>query len=133
MQLPPFKRIVVEDFQDQKSWIGRLLYPINSFFTTISQGMQNGLTFQDNLAAQIVTISFQNTTNAFPLFFKSTLSTKPIGLWIINVQDNTTSPLVLAGPVTPVWQFVDASKQLELLNITGLITNNLYKISMIVI
>lgn len=77
MRIPAIKKLLMEDFQDQQSWISKLLYPLNMFMTTVSNGLSNGLTIQDNMIAQVKTILVNGATPVTS--FSWHYSTKPIG------------------------------------------------------
>lgn len=42
------RKILAEEFKDQP-WIAKLLGPLNEFITQVTQGINGGLTIQDNL------------------------------------------------------------------------------------
>lgn len=58
-RLPTIRSFRIEEFTDQKSWIGRLLSPLNEFITSIVIALSNGLTFRDNLNCQLKTVQIQ--------------------------------------------------------------------------
>jgi hypothetical protein len=65
MKLPTFKRIVSEEFPEQRKWLPKLIAPLNSFLEQVTQGLNKNITVQDNLDAEIKTI----TVSEFPYIF----------------------------------------------------------------
>lgn len=132
MQLPPIKRLIVEDYPSQKSWIDRLLYPLNQFLTSISTGLQNGITFQENLLSQIQTVTLNNNTAELPILFKWNFQVKPQGLLLVNIQDVSTTPQPFSSAVFPTWTYLDQSKQFRISSISGLVANQRYTLTFLV-
>lgn len=52
-KVPTVRRLVVEDFPDQKKWIGRLFDILNTFIINVVQGLSNQLTISENMLAQV--------------------------------------------------------------------------------
>lgn len=105
--LPPIKRLAQEDYHDQP-WIGRLLGPLNQFLQSIYAAFNNGFTMNENMIAQVKTLTIAgavpNLANGkyvtqwnwpFP-------ATRPVGLWIGNITDISAAPIVKAVIVLPV-------------------------------
>lgn len=132
MQLPPVRRLIVEDFPSQKGWIDRLLYPLNQFLTSMATGLQNGLTFQENILSQIQTVTISNNTAEFPILFKWNFHNKP-QMVFMNAFDVSTIPQPFSSAVFPTWVYLDASKQIQVSSITGLVANQKYSLTFLVI
>lgn len=62
-KLPPFKRFSLEDFQDQRGWIEKLISPLNEFTTRVTGALVNGLTHSENVQAQIGLIKVQTSAS----------------------------------------------------------------------
>lgn len=132
MKLPPLKRLTVEEFpSQQQSWIGKLLYPLNQVFLALSSGLKNGITFQDNIAAQVYTTTFNNNSAELPIIFKSTLQSKPTGLWVVNVVDVSSTPQALTGAVFAQWDYDSANNQFRITSITGLVSAQTYQLTIL--
>lgn len=131
MRLPPIKKLIIEDYPSQKSWIDRLIYPLNQFMTAISSGLQNGLTFEENITSQVYTVEFNNNTAEFPILFTFKFQSKPFGLFIVNIQDVTRIPLPFASAVFPTWTFLDQTRQIRISAISGLVANQRYSLTVI--
>lgn len=118
-------RFLVEDFQEQKGWIGKLLSNLNSFIEEVVGAITSGLTVEDNLQQEIKEIKFQNQTNNFPLKFLTKFAINPRGLNIIycyNVTDNTMP----ASSIWPKWSY--GNGELKISAIDGLTSGKVYVI-----
>ena len=71
MKLPTFTRIIREDmpFKVQK-WIDKLISPLNSFMLTVRNGLNKGMTINDNMAGAIKKVLVRG--NAVEFAYKST-------------------------------------------------------------
>lgn len=131
-RIPTLKRLITEDFKDQKSWIGKLLQPLNQFLETVNASLDHGLTFEDNIASEIKTLTFRNDTGVFPLKFLSKLGKKPKGLWVINAVDLEDAPSTLTTAVYADWGY-NQDGQIQINNFSGLTSARNYAITLIVI
>lgn len=52
-KVPPIRRLLIEDFPSEKSWIGKLFEILNSFIITTVNGLTSQLTIRENMLAQI--------------------------------------------------------------------------------
>ena len=132
MQLPPLNQLLVQDFQGEQSWIGRLLFPLNQLFQSLTNGFNKGITFQDNISCTIYTVNFNNNSSSFPILFKSGISTVPQGLLVINVQDISNAPQALAGAVFPSWTYLSRTSQVNVSSLTGLVSKQQYAVTFLV-
>lgn len=90
--LPSIKRFLVDDYPtDIQKWIGTLLYPLNLLMNTIFQNLTNGITFSQNMLAQINTLSVSgaNPTTSFQYNFKS--QGNPVAVWIGSISPAPTA------------------------------------------
>src|SRR5438045_2845699 len=111
MLVPVTTTLDVQSFQGQQNWIGRLLGPLNSFFTTISIAMNGNITFGDNIPCQTIKMSFTYTAASdFPKVIKWTLpsntqqnySANPIELRVCSAMENGVGVAVV-----PAWSFAN--------------------------
>lgn len=137
MKLPPIRRLAVEDFPDQKQWIGRLLTPLNSILQSLSVGIQHNITFQDNIASQLITLTFTNNSSelgtANPQKFLVTLQSKPTQIIVGQAQDVSNAPQSLAGAVFPTWAYQSSSNQVVISAFSGLVSGQRYQINLLVL
>ena len=128
-QLKPAK-LTLEDFPEQRSWIGTLFGVLNQFTNDIVQSYNNQLTVADNLFMEIREIKFVNQSGDFPLKFTTKFSSNPKGLTPIYLFDNTVGSY---SPLTPqlVWSYADGA--LSISNISGLTAATTYTIRLLVL
>lgn len=95
MRLPPIKRFLMEDFQTEASWIGRLIIPLNTFMTIMTNGLDNGMTISENMLAQIKTISVSGATSQTSFLWPFQI--KPIGCHVIACTKADGTPFQNPG------------------------------------
>lgn len=129
-KLTPVK-LNVEDFKDQASWIGKLFTVLNSFTNDLVTAFSNSISIQDNLLQELKDIAFLNSTNTFPLSFKTKFPTvSPQGLIPILVYD---SDLGLPSTTAPWVTWTYANGAIAISNISGLTTGHNYLIRLLVV
>ena len=129
MKLPPIKRFLTEDYPTEKGWIDRFFGSFNLFMTAISNGLNNGMTIQDNMLAQIkpITISGASPSSKFAWKF----SGKPIGVLVIGLTKSDGSPSLVTASVTCDWSFSQGFVLIN--NVTGLNPGASYLVTFYVI
>lgn len=101
------QRLIVEDFPEQKDWIGKLFYVVNRFITEVIAALNGNIVFEQNITGQEHLFDFKYVSDAvsFPLEFKWNLSVKPKAFDIVaaTVETSTTSetPMIAVA----AWQF----------------------------
>jgi hypothetical protein len=66
MKLPSYARIISEEIPSEpRKWIGKLIDPLNSFMLSIKNGLNKGLTINDNMSGALKTVTVTNNTVAF--------------------------------------------------------------------
>lgn len=123
------KKLSVEDFKEQQSWIAKLLQPLNDFFSQVNQGFNNGLTVEDNLSQEIKEIKFLNDSTNFPLSFKTKFASNPKGLTLIYCVDSSNTDLT----VQPCLNWSYNNGIITIRSITGLVSSSTYTIRVLVI
>lgn len=127
--LPPIKRFLTEDFPEQASWIGTLLYPLNQFLNTVYSNLNNGITLAQNMFAQIATLPIKGSSPTTSFTWKFQTAGSPIGVSVINVSLSSGTGSAL-GAVTCQWSY--SAGIISISNITGLDSANSYNITFIV-
>ena len=84
MKLPVLRRILKEDLQkagEVPSWIDALLDPLNEFIDNVTLAFRNNITFPDNFAGKLVSISFTHNVelNVNPGSNAKILGVMPLG------------------------------------------------------
>lgn len=129
MRLNPAK-LTLEDFPEQRSWIGKLFSVLNKFTGDLVQGFTNQLTVEDNLFQEIREVKFTNSSSEFPLKFRTKFASAPkvlIAGYLFNV---TTGVYSTAAPWVQ-WSYQDG--QVLISNVSGLTTDNQYTMRLILI
>jgi hypothetical protein len=128
-KLPSIKRLATEDFGSQKDWIGKLLSPLNQFMDSVVTALNNQLTFSDNMASVVKTISVSGT---YPLYFTWTRKDKPIGLWVVNAYEASGVHVTFTTAISADWEYT-VSNQIRINSFVGLPTTTTYNVTIIVI
>lgn len=130
-QVPNTKRLTMEDFKDQQSWISKLLSPLNDFMASVTFALNNQLTIKENLAMEFkeldVTVSASNT---YPIYFKCKFPIKAMALWVGNAVEIAGSPSPITNPVYVDWEYING--QVKINNITGLTVGKRYRLTVVV-
>ena len=91
MKLPVFRRISEADFPaTAKTWIGKLLTPLNLFIDQVRNTFNKNITFHENISCQIKELTF-STSESYsgydftPLQFLKEFDRKAVGLFVLQV------------------------------------------------
>lgn len=124
--VPTLKRLVVEDFPEQQSWIGKLVSPLNLFVQAVNAALGNGLTWSENIAGAVRTLDIRSGDT---LTFSSAF--KPIGVWVVAV-----SPLEVGAVCTAAvfadWEWTQ-SGSVNVKNLFGLTAGKKYKVTFLLL
>lgn len=115
--LPPIKRIIAEDFPDQKSWIAKLIWPLNTFMEGVVSALNKRLTFAENMNAQIKTIAVPGAQTMARVGFQSSIG-KPLAVFVASVVDRASPARVVRAPVAVDWNYSEGNIFIN--NISGL-------------
>lgn len=90
MRIKTTTLLKVEDFPDQKGWIGKLISPINDFFTQAIKIINDGGVFPDNFVGKDYVFKFTYQTDAltFPQLFKWNLLSRPLALVVVSATED---------------------------------------------
>lgn len=111
MIIPTLKRLIVEDFPSQKSWIDKLIQPLNTFFEGISSALSKGLTFSDNFDGDIRTIE---TSGVYPIKLAWTRRNRPKAVWVVDWSAKSGSTPTISSAVQVQWSNgTDGSLQID--------------------
>lgn len=130
-QIPVNKRLLAEDFPaDQKSWISRLLAPLNDFMTQVTGALNNQLTVRENMAAEHREIEFlvrATPALTYPLFFKTKFNLKPVVVTCVGAREVAGAPQPIGQAVFADWEY--ANGQVSITNLTGLTVGKTYRVT----
>lgn len=117
-KLPTIKRLLQEDFKDQSSWIGRLLSPLNQFLEAVTSSLNKGLTFSDNHAAEIRTVTLDGN---FPVRVSlSSLRARPSLVWKARLERQDGQAVVLATAFDFTWSYQSEGNGISIDSVVGI-------------
>lgn len=133
MRLPTQKKVLKEDLKEAPPWVDNLIQPINTFMENVYQCLNKNVTFYDNIASFIYTVTYK-TPVSYPadvdvVEFLNQLKTKPIGVIVLQVYDKANYEPA-AGPVYVPW--VENNGSITLGTITGLEAEKSYLVRLAV-
>ena len=128
-KLPSIKNLIIEDFPDQKSWIQKLIYPINAFMEMVFLNLNKGLTFNENMLAFTKEVPFIGGSSAS---FKNIMKVRPVGLWIIDARQADDYNAILSSALYADWTY-NQNNEIVINNISGLTAGKKYIITFAVI
>jgi hypothetical protein len=112
--------------------VGKLAFPINSFFEEVRAGFNKSINF-DNLAQELIVLSFTTNEAGQPLNvlkFKTTVS-KVSGIMPISLKILSNSQAFVTQ--APFVNFSQSEKFVTIPYISGLTSSTKYEISLLVI
>ena len=104
------QKLIVEDFPEQKEWIGKMFSVINDFFQKVQTEVNGSLEFNSNIMGVEHTFDFFYVSHAasLPLIVKWTKSKRPssvvvaaayLGNWSGDWDDSPTAMYVISNKV----------------------------------
>ena len=128
------RRLIKEDFKkDQQDLVGKIASILNPFMDSITNALTNQLTFEDNLNAQVTTITVSVDGNGIPtspLSVKYNLTSTATKLWVVSSQNTTNSNSYLTG--APFLEWSNNGTQININHITGLTAGNSYQLTLVI-
>lgn len=101
--LPPIRKLYLEDYASQKTWIGPFLIIMNQFMTAVVSALTKSLTLVDNSTSDIKTITLSTVpTASAPVGIAWTKPIAPIAVMVGNVKLSTGS-FTLANAIQVQW------------------------------
>lgn len=123
-------KLLIEDFKDQASWIGKLFSTLNSFTGDIVSAFTNNITINDNLLQELKDIQYLNNAASFPLSFKTKFpSISPKGLTPVYLFDIDAQSYSTQAPWV-VWTYNNG--QIFLTDVSGLTSGHTYVLRVLV-
>jgi hypothetical protein len=117
------QRIISQDFPEGvRSWINRLIIPLNQFMTSVSALLNHGLTFESHMNAEIKII---RVTSADRPTLSYRLKSKPIGLIVLRCHEELKFPISL--------DWVTTESGIKIRNIFGLEPLKTYTITLLIL
>jgi len=129
MKINSIKKIITEDFQEQKSWIGKLVSPLNQFMDSVSSALNNRLTINDNMSGLTKSILVDGT---YPLKIAWPMSQKPTIVLVGNCKKVNGVHTPVTSAVYVDWS-VSSDGSLSIDNVTGITASasDVYQITIV--
>jgi hypothetical protein len=119
-ELPQIRRLLVEDFLEQKDWISKLFIPLNNFMDGTFAALNRGVSLRQNMAADIKVVTLNRVPTALDYASVAwNIPQKPIAVHVGRVQRTDNTAVVLASVVQVQWEY-DLTKGFRLTNLIGL-------------
>jgi hypothetical protein len=118
-ELPQIRRLLVEDFLEQKEWISKLFIPLNTFMDGTFTALNRGITLRQNMAADIKVVTLNRVPTATDYASVAwTIPQKPISLHVGRIVRTDNTAITLAAAIQVQWDY-DINKGLRLTNLIG--------------
>lgn len=118
-QLPQLRRLLVEDFKNEKKWIGPLFLTVNNFMESVVNAFNKSLTLIDNTTSDIKTLTLSSVPSASsPAAIKWTKTNSPISVLVGNVVLTAGGAFSLTTAVQVQWAMSGTS--LQITGLTGI-------------
>lgn len=90
MRIKATQLLKVEDFPEQKSWIGKLISPINDFINQSIKIINDGIIYPDNFVGKdtVLKFTYQSDALSFPLTYQWPLLIKPKALICVAATED---------------------------------------------
>lgn len=132
-KIQSFSRIIVEDYDEKdRPLVTKLANSLNPFCEAIVDALTKRLTITDNFDMSKKTVTLSVDSAGVPTTktsLKSELSSQCVGITVLRAV-NTTTPTHLATG-TPFVTFTDNDRLLSIVNITNLVPNDKYTLTLI--
>lgn len=127
-------KLLTEDFPSKYSdLVGKLAFVINPFLDNLVEALDGRLNFTDNLDAEVKELRITPTSD-LPLRIRTGLTFCDTIL-VGRVTNLTNTSATLTTPPFVEYSNVEdgAARQIEITNITGLVTTDTYRIKLILL
>ena len=132
--IPQIRRLLTEDFNEQKSWIAKLFSPLNVFMDGVLAALSRGITIRQNMAADIKTFEIDKAPTVADYWPVSwSLPVPPLCVHVASVTRKDGADFTLAAAVGVQWKY-DSIKGFRITNIVGVTpsTANVYVLTLTV-
>lgn len=122
------KKLILEDFAEQRPWIDKLVQPVNAFFEQVYFALVGGLTISDNLKAQKWDYTLglgQDYTQAVKLQWNR--NEKPTAVIIGYIREISGAPASI-GNHSLEWYFNDGNIEVKF---NGLVNTKKYLVRIV--
>lgn len=115
-KLPPLRRLVAEDFQDQSDWIGKLIQPLNEHMERVTRAFNKGLTIEENFSGELREVTVDGV---YPLKLAWTQRQRPRSVVVGGVRKADGSTWTLSTAVQVQWQYTQGG-ELQIDTVVGI-------------
>lgn len=131
-KLPTTKKLLIEDVQppsEQEDWVRRLLWPMNSFMTSVYGALNKDLTLTENIDASIREIEFE-TDSAYTsgtwtnLQFPRNINHKTNGVLLLQIYDKSDPYAAIINATSISW--LDINGTINITYVAGLANSTNY-------
>jgi hypothetical protein len=128
-KLPGQKRILTEDFPDQKKWIPALLGPVNKFFEDITRALNKNITIAENMNGDVLTVTIDGV---YPLDIAWKLTSPPVAAFIGQCREVNGAHTTFTNALFLDWEFT-AAGTFRINNIAGLTASSTNRYRLIIV
>ena len=126
MRIPSFTRIISEDFDKEvQKWISKLADPLNNFMLTMKNGLNKGMTVNDNMSGAIKTLQVSKGSISFSYESSRQPKTIMLGGWV-NLDNSAWAP---TGGIGLKWVYGESQVTCTFY---GLHATNKYNITLVI-
>lgn len=130
-KIPQTKRLVVEDFEGQQEWIGKLIDPVNQFMQESVALVNNSLTFSENFNGAMLTVVWTGSAKSLAWRLKA----RPVAAWIGSIRTHPSNAVPTGlSAFNLVWDFTQAG-EFQVVSVPGLSASasNPYKLTIVAV
>lgn len=104
--------LTVEQFPEQKDWIGKMFQVLNSFITDVIAQVNGSLAFGENITGVEREFEFEyvDDTTSLPLEFKWTLNSPPKALSVVYAYESTLTSTGAPIALVAAWLLTAEAK-----------------------
>lgn len=118
--IPPIKKLLVDDYPSEASWIGGLLVLLNQFMLSVVEALTFGLTIAQNTTSDIKTLRLSAVPSvSSPASVKWSKKSRPIAVLVGNVQP-VGSAAAASDAVAVQFQMAPSGEALQITGLVGL-------------
>jgi len=130
-QVPSKRRLVIEDFKSQISWIDKLIQPVNEYMESTTAALNKAQTIRDNFAGDIQTVELDGN---WPVKLAWRLSSRPVAVIVGNTVKSSGASFTMSSAVQVQWSF-NQSGQLQIDDVVGITPTSSvkYKVTLVIL
>ncbi len=115
--IPPIRRLLLEDFPTQKSWISPLILVFNTFAESVVSSFNKNLTIPENTTGDIKTVTLSGT---LPVSVAWTKPARPSAVIVGNVSLTSGADVTLSAALGITWGMSDDGKSIQVDSVFGI-------------